>query len=69
MCQTRLFLVLNLQYEYLRQYLSYYFHTWHDGRHLDATHADDRFDDLDLDARSHWVGKGKKKLALNALDN
>ena len=28
----------------------------------------DRFDDLDLDARSQWVGKGKQ-LALHALGN
>ena len=26
-----------------------------------------RFDDLDLDARSQWVGKGKTKSALNAI--
>ena len=27
-----------------------------------------RFDDLDLDARSQWVGKGKNS-SLNYLDN
>ena len=27
-----------------------------------------RFDDLDLDARSQWVGKGKQSV-LNYLDN
>ena len=66
MSRTRL-LVL-----YLRQYLSYYsisitvlisiyIQTWHDGRLKDAMmlmHA--HFDDLDLDARPQWVGKGKQ---------
>ena len=27
-----------------------------------------RFDDLDLDARSHWLGRGQNS-ALNDLDN
>ena len=30
------------------------------------TYAEARFDDLDLDARSQWVGKGENS-ALNAL--
>ena len=51
--------VSNLQY--LGQYLSYYIQTWHDGiRLMDAIYADARFDDLGLDARSQWVGKGKQ---------
>ena len=54
----------NLQY--LRQYESYYIQTWHDGRLMDARHAHAHFNDLDLDARSEWVGKGKKS-ALHAL--
>ena len=33
-------------------------------------YAHARVDDLDLDARSHWVGKSKKKkTTLNYLDN
>ena len=32
-------------------------------------YAHANFDDLDLDVRSQWVGKGKKKSALNYLDN
>ena len=54
----------NLQY--LRQYVSYYIQTWHDGRLMDALYAHSRFDDLDLDARSQWVGK---ESALHALSN
>ena len=35
--------------------------TWHDGRLMDViTYADARFDDIDLDARSQWVGEGKQ---------
>ena len=37
-------------------YLSYYIQTWHDS--MDAPHVHARFDYLDLDARSQWVGKG-----------
>ena len=33
---------------------------------IDAIYAHARFDDLDIDARSQWVGKGKQ-LTLNAL--
>ena len=55
---------------YLRQYVSYYIHTWHDGRLVDARYYDHaRFDDLDLDARSQWIGKGKKSALHAALDN
>ena len=50
-------LLFNLQY--LIQYLSYYIQTWHDSRLMDAMYVDDHFDDLDLDARSQSVGKGK----------
>ena len=39
---------------------------WHDGRLIDGIYA--HFDDLDLDARSQWVNKGKKS-ALHALGN
>ena len=46
----------NLQY--LGQYLSYYIQTWHDGKLMDAIYA--HFNDLDVDARSQWVGKGKE---------
>ena len=35
---------------------------------MDAIYAHAHVDDLDLDARSQWVGKGKKS-ALNALGN
>ena len=53
---SQTWLLFNLQY--LWQYFkSYYFQTWHDGRLMDA-HA--RFNDLDLDTRSQWVGKGKQ---------
>ena len=47
--------------QYLRQYLSYYIQTWHDhddDKLMDATYAHARFNDLDHDARSEWVGKG-----------
>ena len=52
----------------IEQYLSYGIQTWHDGRLMHCTYAYARFDDLGLDARSHWVGKGSKS-ALNYLDN
>ena len=42
--------------------------TCHDGRHMHGTYAHARFDHLDLDARSQWVGKGRKSV-LNYLDN
>ena len=52
-------LLVNLQY--VGQYLGYYIQKWRDGRRMDAIYAHARFDDLelDIDARSHWVGKGK----------
>ena len=59
-------LLFNLQY--LGQYLMYYIQTWHDGILMDAIYAHARFDDLNLDARSQWVGKGKYS-ALNYFDN
>ena len=55
--------------QYLRTYLSSYIHTWHGGRLMDALYAHARFDDLDLDAASQWVGRKGKKLALHALGN
>ena len=45
-----------------------YIQTWHDGPFMDALYAHARFDDIDLDARSQWVGKGKKS-ALHAVGN
>ena len=51
-------LVFNLQY--LRQYLTYYIQAWRDDTLMGALYAHARFDDPDLDARSQWVGKGKK---------
>ena len=44
----------------LKQYLSYYIRTWHDGRLMDALCAHARFDYLGLDTRSQLVGKCKK---------
>ena len=38
----------------------------HDGRLMHSISARARFDDLDLDATSHWVGK---ESTLNDLDN
>ena len=43
-------LLFNLQY--LRQYLSYYIKTWHDGRPMLGIHAHASFNDFDLDVRS-----------------
>ena len=56
---SQTWLLFNLQY--LEQYLSYYIQPWYDGRLMDAIHAHVRFDSLDLDARSQWVGRGKTK--------
>ena len=51
-------------------FFSYVMHTWNDGRLMRGIiiciHA--LFDDLDLDARSQWVGKGKTP-TLNYLNN
>ena len=47
---------------------SYYIQTWHDGRLVDVKYAHARFDDLDHDARSQWVGKGNRS-TLHALGN
>ena len=52
----KLLLLFNLQY--LGQYLSCSIQTWHDIRLMDVLYAHSHFDDLD--ARSQWVGKGKK---------
>ena len=38
------------------------------GRLMDALYVHARFDDLALDERSQWVGKGRKS-ALHALGN
>ena len=53
----------NLQY--LRQYVSDYIQTLHDGRRVDALYAHASVDDIDLDVRSQWVSKGKDS-ALHA---
>ena len=60
----------NLYYNsnYLGQYLSYGIPTWHDDRLMYGMYAHARFDDLGLDARSQWVGRGRNS-ALNYLDN
>ena len=54
---SQTWLLFNLQY--LGQYLSYYIQTWHVGSLVDAIDAHARFDYIDLDARSQWLGKGK----------
>ena len=41
--------------------------SWHGGRFIHGIYA--HADDLDLDARSQWVGNGQNKSALNYLDN
>ena len=51
-----------------RKYLSCGIHTWLDSRLVHGICAHARVDDLDLDARSQRVGKGKTP-ALNYLDN
>ena len=52
----------NLQY--IGHYFKlYYIQTRRGGRLMDALSALTRCDDLDLDARSQWVGKGKKSAA------
>ena len=53
--------------QYLRQYISYYIRTWHGGRLVDTLYAHARFDDLDLDTRSQWIGEGKQSV-LNYFD-
>ena len=47
-----LFLFCVFKLQCLGQYLSYYTHTCHVGRRLNALYAHARFDDLDLVARS-----------------
>ena len=47
--------------------LSYGIQTWHDGRLMNGIYAHAHFDDLDLDARSQWIGRGKQS-AFNYLD-
>ena len=48
--------------------LSYYIQNAHGGRLMDAIYVNARFDNLDPDARSQWVGKGKIS-SLNAIGN
>ena len=55
-------------YSYLGQYLINGIQTWHDGKLMHG-YAHARFDDLDLDAWSLWVGKVTKTSALHALGN
>ena len=49
-------------------FISYGIQTWHDGRHMHGISAHAHAGGLDLDERSHWVGKGKKSV-LNHFDN
>ena len=42
------------------QYLSYSIQTWHDGRLMQGLYAHVDVDDLDLDARLQWLGRGNK---------
>ena len=61
--------VSNLTGFFYLQYLGqYYIQTWHGGTLMDVIYSYVHFNDLDLDARSQWVGNGKI-LALNALCN
>ena len=58
-----------LDMQYLGQHVRHFIRTWHEGGLMHAiyyVHA--RFDDVDLDARSQWIGKGKQS-ALHALCN
>ena len=48
-----------------RQYVSYCIQTLHGATLMDVLYARARFDDLDLDTRSQWVGKGKKSRQLS----
>ena len=48
---------MNLQY--IGQYLSYHVQAWHGSIPTHDMYDRARFDDLDLDARSHWVGNSK----------
>ena len=54
--------ILNLYYNshISDRILSYGIQTWHDGRPMGAIYDHARVDDLELDARLHWVGKGKQ---------
>ena len=38
---------------------------WHDGRLMHGTYADARFNYLDLDTRSQWIGRGKQYLSYD----
>ena len=50
-------------------FLSHDIQTWKDGTLISwHNYTDVRFDDLDLDARSQWVGRGKQS-ALNYIEN
>ena len=44
--------------------LSCYIQTWRDSRLLEAIRAHARFNELDLDAKSQWVGKGKNQRCM-----
>ena len=41
----------------IRQFVSYHIQALRNGRLMDALFAHARFEDLDLEARSQWVGK------------
>ena len=52
--------MFNLYYNSnISQYLSCGIQTWYDSRHMHGIYAHAHFDNLGLDARSHWVIRGK----------
>ena len=68
MSQVRLKLDCFYDLQYIGQCLSYCIQTWFGGRLMGDLYVHASFDDLDLDAKSQCVGKGKKS-ALDALCN
>ena len=52
---------------YLGQYLRYGIQPWHDVRRRHGIYTHARFDYIDYDAKSQWVGRGTKS-ALRYLD-
>ena len=53
----------------LGKYCCYGIQTWQKGRLMHGVYTDGLFDDLDLDARSQWLGGGTNSALLNYLDN
>ena len=41
--------------------------TWHEGRLRHGIYTDGHFDDLDLDARSQWIGRGRNSELINEV--